>query len=73
MLDILPGKWSEYSRWLMIFARVFIILFGSAHLNYVGELFPTEVRGNALSLRALCGSIATIITPAVLASQYWVI
>ena len=39
---------------------------GSCHLNYTGELYPTEIRGNALSMRALFGSLATIVTPQVL-------
>ena len=38
---------------------------GSCHLNYTGELYPTEIRGNALSMRALFGSLATIMTPLV--------
>ena len=42
-------------------------------MNYTGELFPTEIRGNALSIRALFGSIATILTPLVLnMKQHWV-
>ena len=47
---------------------------GSCHLNYTGELYPTEIRGNALSMRALFGSVATILTPLVkkLSEQgYW--
>lgn len=47
---------------------------GSCHLNYTGELYPTEIRGNALSMRALFGSIATIITPQLLKISrqgYW--
>ena len=50
-----------------------VVFYGSSHLNYTGELFPTEIRGNALSIRALFGSIATILTPLVLnMKQYWV-
>ena len=47
---------------------------GSCHLNYTGELYPTEIRGNALSMRALFGSFATIITPQLLKLSrqgYW--
>ena len=50
-----------------------VVFYGSSHLNYTGELFPTEIRGNALSIRALFGSIATILTPLVLnMKQHWV-
>ena len=35
-----------------------VVFYGSSHLSYTGELFPTEIRGNALSIRALFGSIA---------------
>ena len=40
-------------------------------MNYTGELYPTEIRGNALSMRALFGSFATILTPLTLKLGYW--
>ena len=98
LLDFFKRE-NSYSRWLVMFARVLVILvsyrmcsmsftgllssfqyfipafqMGSCHLNYTGELYPTEIRGNALSMRALFGSFATIITPQVLGlakKGYW--
>ena len=56
-----------------VFKPLKVVFYGSSHLNYTGELFPTEIRGNALSIRALFGSIATILTPLVLnMKQHWV-